>query len=445
MNPPVALSSWPRGGRPAHRAPGALGCLISLLALGTCGGGTGESGGGATGGNGQSPGGRGGAVAGAPGSGGAPTAGAGPGGSAGAGSGGMAGAGAAAGAGGAAGAGPGGAGGGPSAGMATNVPCGMAGGVQYIERYKSERSRFCVHPMIWDAHEADVKKFFAFGDFVIDELQTLFAVTPKGLPFTIQVEQVSGGAHTGSDFGPGVGVTGDAYSNSLGGVAGFWGYLLTMHELINVWTGMVSENWPTDWWADHRSPFPNSMDYQILLASGMRLNDANLLKAASVQHDRLGVMGKGDFDTEVKLFDDFFTQFGGFPAYARVFKLIQSDGIKWTGVAKNPSPLLSAYVIAYVSLGFGSKEDLTATFTAAGVGRKDPATPAYTVDAQVVGDIADAHCAVAAAADPTAARAALRKGDYKTAKVKAACGGKCPAECGCDQAADQCVALWRAK
>jgi hypothetical protein len=77
---------------------------------------------------------------------------------------------------------------------------------------------------------------------------------------------------------------------------------------------------------------------------------------------------------------------------------------------------------------------------------KDAATPMYTVDAQMVGDIAGAHCAIAAAtSDVSAARAALRKGDYKTATVKAACGTKCPSECGCDQASDQCVALWRAK
>jgi hypothetical protein len=421
--------------------------LVFAALLPACGGGGGAGASGGAGGSAGSGGSKGGAGAGgAAGTGGASAGGAGAGGS---GSGGAS-AGGASGSGGApagsGGAGAGGAGAMPDAGIATDVPCGMAGGVQYVERYRSDRSRFCVHPVIWTAHEADVKKFFAFGDFVVGELQNLFGVTPKDLPFTIQVEQVSGGAHTGSDFGPGVGVTGDAYYNDLGGVKGFWGYLLTMHELINVWTGMVSEGWPTDWWADHRSPFPNSMDYQIMLASGMRLDDDNLIKAAGIQHERLGVMGKGDFDSEVKLFDDFFTQFGGFPTFARIFKLIQADGVKWTGVAKNPSPLLSAYVIAYVSLGFQTKQDLTATFTAAGVGSKDPQTPAYTVDATMVGDVADAHCAIAAAtADVTAARAALRKGDYKTAKVKAACGAKCPAECGCDQAADQCVALWRAK
>jgi hypothetical protein len=320
----------------------------------------------------------------------------------------------------------------------------MAGGVLYIERYRSAKTRWCVHPMIWSAHAAEVQKFFAYGDSVIDELTSLFAVTPKGLPFTIQVEQPSGGAHTGSSFGQGVGVTGDAYYNDLQGVAGFWGYLLTLHEMINVWTGLVTGGWPTDWWADHRSPFPNSMDYQVMLASGMRLGDATLVAAANIQHGRFGVPGKGGFDSHVKMFDDFFTQFGGFPAYAQVFKLIQADGVKWGGVSANPSPLLTNYVIAYLSLGFGTKQDLTPAFIAAGVSNKDPQTPAYMPDAQVVGDVADAHCAAVASGN-AAALTALRRGDYRTAKVAAACGAKCPQECGCDQAANQCVALWRAR
>lgn len=335
----------------------------------------------------------------------------------------------------------------PGSGTMTNTPCGMANGAMYIERYRSANTRWCVNPVIWAGHADDVKKFFAYGDFVINQLSALFAVTPKNLPYTIQVEEVNGGAHTLSDFGDGVGVTGDAYYNDLDGVKGFWGYLLTLHELINDWTGLVTDNWPVDWWADHRSPFPNSMDYQIMLASGQQLNDATLTAAADVQHKRLGVQGQGDFDPEVKMFDDYFAQYGGFPTYARVFKTLQADGIQWAGLGENanPSPLLTEYVIAYLSLGFRTKTDLTNTFVTAGVGSLDDSIAKYSVDAQAVGDIADAHCAIAAAGGNSAGLAALRKGNYKGVTVTGTCGAACPAECGCDQAANRCVALWRAK
>ena len=337
--------------------------------------------------------------------------------------------------------------------------CGSAGGVMYVQPYSSGLSRWCVHPDIWAGHAADVERFFAYGDSVIAYLQTLFAFTPRGLPFTFQATQVTGGASTGSNFGLGDSVTGDAFFNNFRDpvsrepIPGFFGFLLTLHEAINVWTGeMVGGGWPTDWWADHRSPFPNSMDFQIMRTIGDEQHDAVLQKAALAQTRRLGTPGLPGFDSEVKMFDDFFAQRGGFPAYARAFAAIQRDGLRWGelrpagGGAPNPSPLLTEYVIAYLALGFRTDQDPTATFVAAGVGTKDTQIPPYSVDPVAVGDIADAHCGIAAAdGDTSAALAALRRGDFQNARVAGACGERCPGECGCDSAANQCVARWRAR
>jgi hypothetical protein len=146
------------------------------------------------------------------------------------------------------------------------------------------------------------------------------------------------------------------------------------------------------------------------------------------------------------MFDNFFDRFGGFPAYARVFDFVQKDGLSWPQVAPNPSPLLTEYVIAYLSVGFATRQDLTPTFVNAGVGTKDTQIPSYFVDAAAVGDIADAHCSIAAATvSTTAARAALARGDYRNAKVPAACGAKCPSTCACDSVLNQCVAPWRGR
>ena len=331
-------------------------------------------------------------------------------------------------------------------------PCGRIGEAEYLRVYRSSLSTWCVETGLWAQHSADIQKFFAYGDAVVTTLQQLFAVTPQGLPFTYQAEPPNGRAHTGSAFGLGMGVSGDAFYNDFqdpvtrAQVHGFWGYLLTLHEAINVWTGTVTNNWPTDWWADHRSPFPNSMDFHIMDSIGTAQNDAILKQAALAHHRRMGVPGRPGFDSEVAMFDDLFNRFGGFPAFARAFELIQRDGLKWRQVSPNPSPLLTEYVIAYVSLGMRTPTDLTQSFVAAGVGTKDTRIPPYSVSAENVGDIADAHCSINAHNPrPEEALAALKRGDFQNTLVAAACGAGCPAECGCDTTSNQCVAPWRAR
>jgi hypothetical protein len=361
---------------------------------------------------------------------------------------------------------PGGSGGTGGGGGTGNIPpdgatCGTANGIKYVKVYESALSRWCIDPNEWSAHKDKLKTFFSYGDHVITDLQTLFAVSPKGLPFTYQVKAPFGGAHTGSDFGLGDTVTGDAFYNdyrdpvSHVNVPGFYGYLLTLHEAINVWTGTVSSGWPTDWWADHRSPFPNSMDYHVMQTAGTADNDAALLAAAKAQHEEFGIPGVARYDTEVAMFDDLFDKYGGFEGLQRIFKLIEADGAHWDDLGDNPSALRSHYVIAYLQLGLGTTTDLTAsTFTAAGVGKLDDSI-SYTPDPGVVGDIADAHCSIAAAThDPAIAKGTidaaldkLRHGDYAAAKVASKACQKtddCPAECGCDGQSHQCVARWRA-
>jgi hypothetical protein len=342
--------------------------------------------------------------------------------------------------------------------------CGTNGGRNYIKAYKSDYSVWCIEESQWTDHQADYRRFFAYGDSVIITLEQLFDFTPKGLPFYFEVTEPTGGASTGNDFNDlGDTVTGDAFysdfQDPMSGknVRGFWGYLLALHEAINVWTGSVASNWPTDWWADHRSPFPNSMDYHIMQAIGNAQHDDNLIAAADAQHHRMGVKGAGEYDPEVEMFDGLFTQFGGFPALANTFKLIQADGFDdWASVSPNPSPLLSEYVMAYLHLGLGAKSDMVqSTFVQAGVGKLDGSIPAYSVDAKAVGDIADAHCSIAAARKDSSVPAAtingavgnLRAGKYAQAKVKSkACGSAsdCFDGCGCDGATKQCVARWRA-
>jgi MYXO-CTERM domain-containing protein len=348
----------------------------------------------------------------------------------------------------------------------------LACNAEFPERYRSDKTIWCVYEPAWASNQSDIEGFFPFGDQVIDKLIALFDVSPSNLPYYVEVGQSDGIAHTPSNFGPGVRVTGDAFWNEFGGVQGYWGYLLVLHEFVNQWTGLVTGGWPTDWWADHRSPFPNAMDYRIM-------DDLGLSDAARVHRDRFLQQGTDNYDPQVELFGEtIFNLPGyGFEGYRRAFSYIQADEMKWNKLrdppdyamqttfgSGNPSKLLSEYVIAYLSLG--GRTDLTDLFGPTGVGGKPPSWTetwqAYTPDADSVGDIADAHCSLAAARAAierdtasaaesawNSAREAFWKGDYENATgsvdgYPGVCGDDCPAECGCQSTTNRCVAPWRA-
>ncbi|WP_035058413.1 carbohydrate-binding protein [Andreprevotia chitinilytica] len=339
--------------------------------------------------------------------------------------------------------------------------CTDSTGLVYTEAYKSNLVRWCVEPRVWAANSADVAKFYAYSESVVTTLQNLFG-TSTNLPFVFQVDYPNGGAHTGSNFGTGVSVTGDAfydnYQHPVTGqnIPGFWGYLLTLHESVNVWTGAVSPGWPMDWWADHRSPFPNSMDFRIMKTIGDAQGNTTLQTAADAQHYRMGVAGQSGYDSEVAMMDNFYDRYGGYNAFARTFKLMQTDNMKWNQAASTPSSLLSEYVIAYLQLGFGTKTDLTASdFIASGVGTLDTATPAYTPDKAHIKAIADAHCSIAGArTDPAISSTALNtaltnlhNGNYASAKIASrSCtltpATSVPSECSCNTGTGQWSAPW---
>jgi hypothetical protein len=354
--------------------------------------------------------------------------------------------------------------------------CGSAGDIDYVMVYQSQLSEWCVDTNFYSANYTTFYSgpFFAYSDAVIKELHTLFPVTPPNQPFLVEVKAPFGGASTGCDFAGGSycnTVTGDAYYNGFNdpvtgaSIRGFWGYLLTLHEAINVHTGMVSGGWPTDWWADDRSPFPNAFDYEIMQAIGTAQNNSTLLLAATAQKNRYDNQSQNPsgYDPEVAMFINFFNQFcqgspcSGFPAYTNAFTYVVGDGISWPSVSGDTdfagdndySAQLSEYVIAYLQTGFGTTTDQTPTFASAGVGSAAN-TPSgespYTVDPTAVWDIAAAHCSIQAAkgaGQPYSQQLAnLQSGNYQNAIATGGTQATCPSECTWSASQSQCVPLW---
>src|SRR5207248_661555 len=143
----------------------------------------------------------------------------------------------------------------------------------------STKSRWCIQNTVPTGQSALPPEFCAYGDKVISTLESVFNLPARGV-FEFELDTQTGGAHTGTACDHvGNGVAFDAFNGSAYKATGFWGYLLSLHEAINVWTGMSSTGWPTDWWADHQSAFPNLMDFHVMNTIGVANNDQNLVKA----------------------------------------------------------------------------------------------------------------------------------------------------------------------
>lgn len=345
-------------------------------------------------------------------------------------------------------------------GMDKNGP--KTGKVDYVEVYSSKYAKWCVDATFWPSNSKSISNFFAYFDEVVPPLTSRFKVKVP-LPIVVEVTTPTAGACAcGPQFGAkdSVIITGDAFSGAFvtpqkQSIPGFWGYLLTLHEAINVFTGQVGGgNWPTDWWADHRSPFPNAMDEQVMRIIGTKQNNPTLLNAATAHHQRFGEPGHGKYDSEVKMFNDFYSQFGGFAAYSQFFGLVQKDKLQWKTVAKDPtwspdnneSALLSEYLIAYLSLAFGTTSDLTPVFVGMGVGKKDDKIMPYKVSSAAVKNVANAHCSIVAAvgAGHRASRQliALQHGNYSSAIASGGTSASCPPECSWIKIKNKCVAKW---
>ncbi len=313
------------------------------------------------------------------------------------------------------------------------------------------KSRWCIQSTVPTGQAALPAEFCSYGDKVISTLETVFNIQAPSI-FEFELDTKTGGAHTGTacnGFGDGAaydGFTGNAY-----GVTSFWGYLLSLHEAINDWTGMSSGGWPTDWWADHQSAFPNLMDFHVMNSIGTANTDANLIKASVAQKGRF-YPGGDTADPKVVALDNVFMampNMDGFAGFSRLFALQSGDGVSWDSLGvPNPDVKRSEYVVAYMSLAAQQAVlKLLQGPGANGGGNICNDTPdgitgdaPYTCSEAHVDAIATAHCSIAANGMPATDLKALRSGNYASI-ASGPCGSTCPAECACD-ATSHCVARW---
>jgi hypothetical protein len=313
------------------------------------------------------------------------------------------------------------------------------------------KTRWCIQNTAPTGQASLPASFCPYGDKVISTLEELFNIQAPGT-FEFELDTKTGGAHTGTACQAlGDGVAYDAFSGAAYGATDFWGYLLSMHEAINDWTGMSSSGWPTDWWADHQSAFPNLMDFHIMNTIGVANNDQNLITAAAAQKKRF-YPGGDTADAKVVALDNVFALMpagDGFKGFSHLFAMQKGDGVSWDGLGvPNPNVKRSEYVVAYMSLATG--QSVLKTLQGPGLngggkicnGTSDgmAGDAPYTCSDANVTAIATAHCAANANGKKAADMQALRAGNYANVP-SGPCGATCPSECGCD-AQNHCVAAW---
>ncbi len=134
------------------------------------------------------------------------------------------------------------------------------------------------------------------------------------------------------------GIAGATGNGELSYCAGQWGenqfcYGILAHELCNLFTGeKVSAGWPTEWWANHRSPFPTMIANQAL-----KKTVSQFYRAWGNYNDPLVIM----FD---RLYSDFH---GMFP---RMFSKMRELRVTISGLQ---DPYLSHTVYYFMFYGAG--------------------------------------------------------------------------------------------
>jgi hypothetical protein len=238
--------------------------------------------------------------------------------------------------------------------------CGMARAedAPFVKVHEGKHWIWIARQDQYDAHKADIEALYDYADAAFDKLCDDWGLKPPRNQYALLVWDKTGGGFAAGDIGeahqvtgtatPGIGVSFDAFSGTANGIKAYWAHILMTHEMVNLFTGqVVSGGWPVDWWANHRSPFPLFTAIQI---------ESALVPEMAIYHAKDGM-----HDPLVVMFIHLKDQYG-WHMFQKAFSAAIADGIKWDRIGKNPSPLLTAYVAAYLQIG--APEDISAILAA---------------------------------------------------------------------------------
>ena len=195
-------------------------------------------------------------------------------------------------------------------------------------RYSSNRFR------LFSDVPNDISWFHIYIEGVYDQIKAKFEHEPSSyLPIRYVVKRGVPGSIRGWTASGEIGVeAGDFVQNR-------WCLVISAQELVNLFTGSICSGWPTDWWANHRSPFPIMVAVEVVRDLGY-LQEANEYDA-EFEKDPLYMWHKKVKGTL------------GWSLYRKMFSAMREDGIQLDRIGSNPSRIRTNYVLAYMGIGAG--------------------------------------------------------------------------------------------
>lgn len=210
---------------------------------------------------------------------------------------------------------------------------------------------------VWQAHQTDIAPYFDYADRAFAQIISDWGVPMPQRKFYLYVNPANGfAAFAAGDIAeihqvvghdaPGISVWADCYWTTIHGIKGYFGYTFTTHESVNNLTGnLVTANWPRDWWADDKSPFPAMTAVQVEREVGQP--DVSRFHDDEFVHDPVYQMDKALLHRY------------GWGLWRKMFDTIQADHLDLSRLddGNNPSAILTAYVSAYYVIGSGDTLD----------------------------------------------------------------------------------------
>ena len=229
--------------------------------------------------------------------------------------------------------------------------------VWYVDDYVYSR---------WEVYAEKLKPFFSYADVCYEALFERLGVKPKTPMYIVVAKKFRGGAFAAGIIGeigkgPGIGIADDAFLGEAYGIDQYWAYVLILHEMINLFTGYVTSEWPRAWWADHRSPFPCMVVENVLRELGY--DEIAIVHFMEQRYDPLLVMFH-------RLRRDF-----GWEMFIRMFRKMMELGVDLTEYPQDPGPTeisLEKANAVYYFLMYGAREDITEYLVEAGLPPPSP-------------------------------------------------------------------------
>ena len=225
----------------------------------------------------------------------------------------------------------------------TTTPVSASDNYRYELVYKGKYWDWYANPTIWNKYKSYYLSQINYPDEVYEALVSIFGIdiikeTPNHRLYLIILDKkgIAFASQHASEIGkgPAIGICYDAWFSKYSG-RDYWSHELIAHEAVNLYTGFIIGGWPTDWWADTRSPFPYVIKIKIERMTGH-------VDAAKESLKYIGPLEK--------MFLNFMSKYGE-DIYSKMLKAIKEDGLKqWPNNGSNPSKLLSEYVAAYLSI-----------------------------------------------------------------------------------------------